>query len=102
MDTASNPGSVATATKNGTTTPKITCCVCAIETDWNPLNMCLVCVQSRCDITEGLGKEYTLDYCAECQKYLTPPHYWSAAPFESRELMVICLKKIKEFKIWEY
>lgn len=75
--------------------PRVACCICGITIDANPSNMCLNCIRSHVDIGDGLQKEYTIIYCPECDRYLQPPKYWSKADFESRELMVICLKKIK-------
>ena len=76
-------------------TPKVSCCMCGLVIDANPSNMCLNCIRNNVDISEGLQREYTIVYCNECERYLQPPKYWSKADLESRELMVICLKKIK-------
>lgn len=75
--------------------PKVPCCVCATLIDSNPSNMCPNCIRSHVDITEGFVKEYIIVYCPMCTRYLQPPQYWSKAEFESRELMTICLKKIR-------
>lgn len=50
------------------------------------------------DITENIPKQATLFYCRNCERYLNPPNDWSAASLESRELLSICLKRIKGLK----
>jgi nonsense-mediated mRNA decay protein 3 len=45
------------------------------------------------DITEGITKQVTLFWCRGCGKYLRPP--WVHCELESRQLLALCLKKIK-------
>lgn len=75
--------------------PKVHCCVCGLMIDTNPSNMCPNCLRAHVDITDDLQKEYILIYCPECFRYLQPPQYWARAELESRELLTICLKRIK-------
>lgn len=75
--------------------PKVHCCVCGLLIDSNPSNMCPSCIRAHVDITDGLQKDYIIVYCPECLRYHQPPKYWGRAELESRELMTICLKKIK-------
>lgn len=74
---------------------QIHCCICGLFVDANPANMCPSCLRAHVDITESLEKDYIMIYCPECERYLQPPQYWSRADLESRELMTICLKRIK-------
>ena len=37
----------------------------------------------------------TIHFCKFCERYLQPPQSWIAAALESRELMALCLKKLK-------
>jgi len=37
----------------------------------------------------------TIQFCKFCERYLQPPQQWVAAALESRELMALCLKKLK-------
>ena len=78
-----------------TTVSQVLCCVCGVVTDVNPSNMCGNCIKAHVDITEGFIKEYILVYCPECGRYLQPPKYWTKADLESRELLTVCLKKIR-------
>jgi nonsense-mediated mRNA decay protein 3 len=73
----------------------ILCCLCGVAIPPNPANMCLNCIQSQVDITEGIPKEEIIHWCRECERYLQPPKYWVACTLESKELLTICLKKIK-------
>ena len=34
-------------------------------------------------------------FCRFCERYLNPPNQWVACALESRELMALCLKRIK-------
>eukprot|EP00796_Vickermania_ingenoplastis_P012912 gene12912-8769_t len=79
--------------------PKVSCCVCGIIIDSNPSNMCPSCLRSNVDITDAIQKEYILQYCPECGRYLQPPKYWLRAELESRELLTLCLKRLKGLNI---
>ncbi|KAL7701929.1 NMD3 family [Lotmaria passim] len=75
--------------------PQVQCCVCGLVIDSNPSNMCPNCLRAHVDITDDLQKEYILIHCPECGRYLQPPKYWARAELESRELLTLCLKRIK-------
>jgi nonsense-mediated mRNA decay protein 3 len=76
-------------------TAKVLCCRCGVLTDVNPSFMCPNCIKAHVDITEGFIREYILVHCPECSRYLQPPKYWIKAELESRELLTLCLKKIR-------
>lgn len=57
--------------------------------------MCMNCIRSQVDITEGIPKEEVIQFCRECDRYLQPPKYWVNCGLESKELLTICLKRIK-------
>lgn len=57
--------------------------------------MCVGCLRSQVDITEGIPKQATLHFCRGCERYLQPPNEWIQAALESRELLSLCLKKLK-------
>lgn len=71
----------------------ILCCICGVQVPPNPSNMCANCLKSQVDITEGISKQVTIFYCRGCGRYQKPP--WTVAELESREMMALCLKKIK-------
>ena len=57
--------------------------------------MCLRCIRADVDITEGIPKQATIHFCKGCDRYLSPPNIWVVAELESRELLALCLKKLK-------
>ncbi|RUP52410.1 NMD3 family-domain-containing protein [Jimgerdemannia flammicorona] len=57
--------------------------------------MCVNCIRNEVDITEGIPKHVTLHFCRNCERYLQPPQFWIKADLESRELLALCLKKLK-------
>lgn len=75
--------------------PQILCCVCGIPISQNPSNMCVNCIRGSVDVTATLPKEAAVSWCRVCDRYHQPPKYWTKAALESRELMVVCLKRIK-------
>ncbi|KAG1362052.1 60S ribosomal export protein NMD3 [Cocos nucifera] len=57
--------------------------------------MCLRCLRSRVDITEGLPRHAAVVHCPECRSYLHPPRTWVRADPESKELLSFCLRRLK-------
>lgn len=57
--------------------------------------MCIACIRSQVDITEGIQKQVTVLWCKQCERYLQPPKHWVRAALESKELLTFCLKRIK-------
>ncbi|XP_063976766.1 60S ribosomal export protein NMD3 isoform X2 [Diachasmimorpha longicaudata] len=57
--------------------------------------MCVACLRTEVDITEGIPKQATIHFCRGCERYLQPPNEWIPAALESRELLSLCLKKLK-------
>ncbi|XP_054792355.1 uncharacterized protein LOC129298723 [Prosopis cineraria] len=73
----------------------VLCCKCGIPMQPNAANMCVKCLRSEVDITEGLLKHLILVHCPECDSYLQPPRTWIKAQLESKELLTFCLNKLK-------
>jgi nonsense-mediated mRNA decay protein 3 len=73
--------------------PMILCCLCGTSIRSNPSNMCINCLRSQVDITVGISKQVTMFFCRNCGRYQGPP--WMNCELESRELLALCLKKIK-------
>lgn len=73
----------------------IWCCKCGIPMQPNAANMCVKCLRSEVDITEGLLKHQRLVHCPECDSYLQPPRTWIKAQLESKELLTFCLNRLK-------
>lgn len=76
----------------------ILCCQCGISIPSNPANMCVNCIRSEVDITEGIPKQITVNWCKNCERWLQPPNSWTACAIESKELMALLLRKLKVFQ----
>ncbi|XP_034941152.1 60S ribosomal export protein NMD3 [Chelonus insularis] len=74
---------------------RVLCCRCGTVIEPNPANMCVACLRAEIDITEGIPKQATIHFCRGCERYLQPPNDWIHAALESRELLTLCLKKLK-------
>jgi nonsense-mediated mRNA decay protein 3 len=74
---------------------QILCATCGVSIAPNPANRCLNCIRADVDITEGIPKQATIHFCKGCDRYLSPPNIWIQAELESRELLALCLKKLK-------
>ncbi|KAJ3071868.1 hypothetical protein HDU98_004674 [Podochytrium sp. JEL0797] len=77
------------------TDQRILCASCGTVIAPNPANMCINCIRSDVDITEGIPKQATVHYCKGCDRYLQPPNVWVVAELESKELLTLCLKKLR-------
>ncbi|XP_008227407.1 PREDICTED: 60S ribosomal export protein NMD3-like [Prunus mume] len=77
------------------TVGSVLCCKCGIPMAPNAANMCVKCLRSEVDITEGLQKHVTIVHCPECDCYLQPPRTWIKAQLESKELLTFCVKRLK-------
>ena len=78
------------------------CCDCGTQIEPNPANMCVACLRTREDITEGIPKTGVLHFCRNCERYLQPPNHWVSAQLESKELLAVCLKKVNALskEVW--
>lgn len=61
----------------------------------NPANMCASCLRIHVDITQDIPKQGTLQFCRNCERYLQPPFEWISCALESKELLGLCLRKLK-------
>ncbi|EME27493.1 nonsense-mediated mRNA decay protein 3 [Galdieria sulphuraria] len=77
------------------TLPTILCCTCGVPISPNPSNMCVNCIRSRVDITETIPKQITLYFCKFCSKYHVPPSNWVYCEPESKELLALCVARIR-------
>ena len=50
------------------------------------------------DISAEIPKQATVHFCKGCERYLQPPSQWVTAQLESKELLALCLKKLKGLK----
>ncbi|GAB4831999.1 hypothetical protein Ancab_006016 [Ancistrocladus abbreviatus] len=61
----------------------VLCPKCGILMTTNAANMCMKCLASEVDITDGLQKHVSIIFCPECKRYLQPPKCWIKAERES-------------------
>ncbi|CAH2353861.1 60S ribosomal export protein Nmd3p [[Candida] railenensis] len=74
----------------------VLCCECGVPMDGSSgLVMCYDCIKLKVDITEGIPREANVSFCRNCERFLAPPQQWIKAQLESRELLALCLRKLK-------
>ena len=78
-------------------TPTILCCNCGVAIDGTTSAgaLCYDCVKLTVDVSEGIQREATLHTCRDCERWLQPPAHWLSAAPESRELLALCLRKLR-------
>jgi nonsense-mediated mRNA decay protein 3 len=47
------------------------------------------------DVTQGIERDGILLMCRDCDRWLSPPSSWVVAAPESRELLALCLRKLR-------
>ena len=70
------------------------CCICGISMEANPTAQCANCLKTTVDIADVLPRSVVLPHCRECDRYLGDSR-WMLCERESRDLLALCLKKIK-------
>lgn len=76
----------------------ILCADCGTPIPPNTANRCVNCLRNSVDITESIPKQAGLSFCRNCDRWLSPPQAWLIAELESRELLAICLRRLKGLK----
>lgn len=71
----------------------VNCCICGLQIHANPTGTCENCLRHQTDGTAGIERNLVLPYCKHCNRYQRPP--WLACEWESRELLALCLKRIR-------
>ncbi|PSR75751.1 NMD3 family protein [Coniella lustricola] len=89
--------SIAPAAGTALTGATILCCNCGAPIDGTTAAgaLCYDCVKLTNDISNGIQREAVLNFCRDCDRWLMPPATWLVAPPESRELLALCLKKLR-------
>lgn len=77
--------------------PTILCCNCgaAIDGTTSAGALCYDCIKLTVDVSEGIQREAVVHCCRDCERWLQPPQHWIAAAPESRELLALCLRKLR-------
>ncbi|PHH54872.1 60S ribosomal export protein NMD3 [Ceratocystis fimbriata CBS 114723] len=75
----------------------ILCCNCGAPIDGTTSAgaLCYDCIKLTVDISQGIPREATLHFCKDCDRWLLPPSTWVVAMPESREMLALCLKKLR-------
>lgn len=75
----------------------ILCCNCGVPIDGTTSAgaLCYDCIKLTIDVSEGIQREGVLHTCRDCERWLSPPSQWVSANLESRELLALCLKKLR-------
>ncbi|KAF2139280.1 uncharacterized protein K452DRAFT_254544 [Aplosporella prunicola CBS 121167] len=75
----------------------ILCCNCGAPIDGTSAAgaLCYDCIKLTVDISGGIQREATLHVCRDCDRWMSPPNQWLVAAPESRELLALCLRKLR-------
>lgn len=57
--------------------------------------LCGDCLKLTVDITQGIERDGVLLMCRDCDRWHSPPSQWVVAAPESRELLALCLRKLR-------
>lgn len=79
------------------TAPTVLCYNCGAPIDGTQPGgtLCGDCLKLTVDITQGIDKEGVLHQCRDCDRWFGPPAQWFVADRESRELLALCLRKLR-------
>ena len=85
------------ASNNKSTASSILCCECGVPIDGTTSSgaLCESCLRTKVDVTSGIQRDGQLHTCRDCDRWLSPPAQWVTAAPESRELLALCLRKLK-------
>ncbi|EZG65867.1 NMD3 family protein [Gregarina niphandrodes] len=75
----------------------ILCCSCGVPVQANETRLCLTCLEQRGGVAEEISETNTVNYCKSCQRYESK-NQWLMCEWESKELLALCLKRIRKPK----
>ncbi|CAL5868321.1 uncharacterized protein PFLUO_LOCUS2545 [Penicillium psychrofluorescens] len=75
----------------------ILCCNCgaAIDGTTSAGALCQDCVRLTIDVSQGIQRDGVLHACRDCERWLQPPTSWVVAALESKELLAVCLRRLR-------
>ncbi|KAH3759283.1 60S ribosomal export protein [Pelomyxa schiedti] len=79
---------------NATEPHEIMCCMCGVLIPPNPASMCVNCVRTQVDITDGIPKQIPIQWCKGCNRF-QHGNVWVHCEPESRELLSMLVKKVR-------
>ena len=76
---------------------RILCCNCGVPIDGTTAAgaLCQDCLRLTVDISEGIPREGVVHTCRDCERWLQPPSQWVTTMPESKELLALCLRKLR-------
>ncbi|KAJ5558427.1 hypothetical protein N7461_002399 [Penicillium sp. DV-2018c] len=79
------------------TAATILCCNCGAPIDGTTSAgaLCTDCIRLTVDVSQGVQRDAVLHCCRDCERWLQPPNSWVVAAPESKELLAICLKRLR-------
>lgn len=79
------------------TLSRILCCNCGAPIDGTSATgaLCQDCIKLTVDVSSGIPREGVLHTCKDCERWLQPPDSWLSAAPESKELLALCLRKLR-------
>ncbi|CAK7198102.1 ribosome-binding protein [Sporothrix eucalyptigena] len=57
--------------------------------------ICHECIKLTVDITKNIPREANIQFCRDCNRWMVPPTQWVSAEPESREMLAMCLKRLR-------
>ena len=75
--------------------PTVLCCVCGVSMQYAPSGLCVDCLKGEVDITQAIARSAVATFCRECGRWQRTDCGWQRAELESRELLAVCLKRVK-------
>lgn len=95
IDQVAIPGNSGPARQQ--TAATILCCNCGAPIDGTQAAgaLCYDCIKLTVDVSQGIQREGVLHQCRDCDRWLSPPQSWVVAQPESRELLALCLRKLR-------
>ena len=74
----------------------VLCCECGIPIEGTIAGaICESCLRTKVDVTTGIQREAQIHSCRGCDRVFSPPSAWVVAAPESRELLALCLRKLR-------
>ncbi|OAA68291.1 nonsense-mediated mRNA decay protein 3 [Niveomyces insectorum RCEF 264] len=57
--------------------------------------LCYDCIKLTVDISQNVPREANIQFCRDCDRWMLPPNQWVVAAPESREMLAMCLRRLR-------
>jgi len=90
-------GSISLPAQRQLTSATVLCYNCGAAIDGTQAGgaLCGDCLKLTVDITSSIERDGILLMCRDCDRWHSPPAQWLVAAPESRELLALCLRKLR-------